>query len=194
MEELYAQNPEEWEAWLKKHYKTESEIWLYYYKKGSGTPSITYEQAVEMAVCYGWIDGVRNAVDDKRYKQRFTPRKPKSIWSTINRNYAEKAIAEGRMTDKGLETIEAAKTSGNWDKTYSLKGEQVIPDDLKEALMKVPVAWENFNKYANSNKFIFLYRLEKVKAPDKRLEKIKRIVELAEQNLKPNGPDRKPLI
>jgi uncharacterized protein YdeI (YjbR/CyaY-like superfamily) len=133
-------------------------------------------------------------VDDKRYKQRFTPRKPKSMWSEINRKYAEKAIDEGRMTDKGLESIEAAKKSGNWEKTYRLKGEQTIPDDLKEALMKVPQAWENFNNYANSNKFVFLYRLEKAKAPEKRLEKINRIVQLAKQNLKPNDKDGKPLI
>lgn len=194
MDMIYAEDRTAWRDWLQENYKSQKEVWLVYYKKASGRSSITYEQAVEEAIAFGWIDGIRKSVDDISYKQRFTPRKPNSIWSLINKNYAKKAISEGRMTAEGLALVEAAKKSGKWDAAYSMKGEQEMPEDLEKALKENGRAWANFQQYSNSNKFVFLVRLGRAKDPEKRAEKIRRIVELAEQNLKPNGPDRKPLI
>ena len=191
---IFFETPSELRAWFEKHHDLENELWVGYYKKGTKRPTITWSESVDEALCFGWIDGVRKSVDEIRYKIRFSPRKPASIWSKINIEKIEKLTAEGKMTKAGLEKVKQAKESGSWDSAYRLKETMEIPADLEAALKKNPKAWENFQHYSNSNKFIFIRRVDKVKGAELRAEKIKRAVELIKKNLKPNDRNRKPLI
>jgi len=134
MEKIYAKNRKEWRKWLEKNHKTVTEIYLIYYKISSGKDSITWEESVEEALCFGWIDGIRKKVNEEQYTIRFCERKPKSIWSLINKNKVEKLIAEGKMTPLGLEKIEHAKQSGQWEKAYSMKGENELPEDFEKGI------------------------------------------------------------
>jgi uncharacterized protein YdeI (YjbR/CyaY-like superfamily) len=131
---IYARNAGEWRAWLDEHHETESEVWLHIWKKSSGKESIDWAQAVEVALRYGWIDGLVNSIDDQQYKQRFTPRRPKSKWSKVNKEIAERLIAAGEMTPMGLRAVEAAKASGEWDRAYVAQRPLRAPEDLREAI------------------------------------------------------------
>ncbi|MES2765611.1 MAG: YdeI/OmpD-associated family protein [Bacteroidota bacterium] len=184
MQTVYAKNPTEWRTWLEKNHATETKIGLIYFKKSTGQPTLTWQESVEEALCFGWIDGIKHSVDEKSYSIRFTPRKPKSNWSLVNKNLCERLIAEGKMTEAGLKTIEIAKENGQWDKAYSLKGEQEIPEDFKKALLKNKKAWENFGALSNSNKFTYIRQID-VKTPELRATRIAKVVELLEQNIKP---------
>lgn len=194
MEYFYAENREAWRNWLIDNHQTVGEIWLVYYKVHTDVPCILYGESVEEAICFGWIDGLIHGIDDDKYKRRFTPRKDGSIWSKINKERAQKMISKGKMTTPGLQAIEIAKKNGQWDKAYRMKEKMELPDDLKKALMKNPVAWKNFQKYSNSNRFIFVRRIEKVKDPEKRKDKILKAVELAEKNMKPYDENLKPRL
>jgi uncharacterized protein YdeI (YjbR/CyaY-like superfamily) len=131
---ISARNADEWRAWLDEHHETESEVWLQMWKRSSGKQSIDWAQAVEVALRYGWIDGLVNGIDDQQYKQRFTPRRPKSKWSKVNKEIALRLIAAGEMTPMGLRAVEAAKASGEWDRAYSAQKPLRAPDDLREAI------------------------------------------------------------
>jgi len=194
MNTYYAENREEWRNWLIDNHQTSGGIWLIYYKVHTGVPCISYGESVEEAICFGWIDGLIHGIDDEKYKRRFTPRKDGSIWSKINRDRAQKMISEDIMTQNGLESIKIAKHNGQWDNAYRLKDEIDIPDDLKKALMKNPAAWNNFQNYSNSNRFIIITRIEKTNTIEMRNAKISKAVELLEKNLKPYDKNRKPLI
>ena len=185
MEKIYAKNRKEWRKWLEKNHKTATEIHLVYYKITSGKESITWEESVEEALCFGWIDGIRRKVDDEQYTVRFTERKPKSIWSLINKNKVEKLISEGKMMPLGLEKIEHAKQNGQWHKAYSMKGETELPEDFEKALNKNKKALENFNKLSPSNRFTYVYQINAVKKAESRAARIKKVVDLLENNIKP---------
>ena len=185
MKEIHAENRSAWHKWLKENYQTEKEIFLIYYKNHTGSSTISYDESVEEAICFGWIDGIRKKVDDNRYKIRFTPRKTGSIWSLINRKRAEALIEKGLMTEEGIATIEDAKKTGQWDAAYSLKGETELPADFKTALNKNKKALENFDNLSNTNKFSYIYQINAVKNPDNRAAKIEKIIRLLEQNIKP---------
>jgi uncharacterized protein YdeI (YjbR/CyaY-like superfamily) len=114
---LYVTNREEWRTWLKENHETEKEIWLVFFKKNSGKPGIIYEDAVEEAICFGWIDSLVKKIDDQSYSQKFTPRTVKAGWSVSNKIRAERMIQQGRMTQAGLDKIREAKENGNWEKT-----------------------------------------------------------------------------
>jgi uncharacterized protein YdeI (YjbR/CyaY-like superfamily) len=167
----------------RKKGATETEVGLVYFKKSTGKPTLTWQESVEEALCFGWIDGVRRSIDDESFMNRFTPRKPKSAWSLVNKNLCERLIAEGKMAEAGFKTIEIAKQNGQWDKAYSMQGEQEIPDDFKKALLKNKAARENFQKLSNSNKFTYIRRID-VKTPELRAARIAKAVELLEQNVK----------
>ncbi len=140
MPELSVRDAAEWAAWLEQHHTTEPEVWLVYWKKATGKPSIDWAEAVEVALRFGWIDGIVRTIDDERYKQRWTPRRPKSKWSLVNKNIALRLIAEQRMTPAGLATVEAAKASGEWDRAYTVQKATPLPPDLKEAIGRNPAA------------------------------------------------------
>jgi uncharacterized protein YdeI (YjbR/CyaY-like superfamily) len=147
---IYARNADEWRAWLEEHHETEPEVWLHIWKKSSGKESIDWAQAVEVALRYGWIDGLVNSIDDQQYKQRFTPRRPKSKWSKVNKEIAERLIAAGEMTPMGLRAVEAGKASGEWDRAYQALLPLRAPDDLREAIKANPDAKRNRDRVSTT--------------------------------------------
>jgi uncharacterized protein YdeI (YjbR/CyaY-like superfamily) len=138
--ELVPCDAAEWAAWLEEHHTTEREVWLVYWKKATGKPSITWADAVEVALRFGWIDGIIRTLDEERYMQRWTPRRPKSKWSLVNKNIALRLIAEGRMAPAGLAAVEAAKASGEWERAYTVQKATPLPPDLREAINRDPAA------------------------------------------------------
>jgi uncharacterized protein YdeI (YjbR/CyaY-like superfamily) len=130
----------EWRAWLAANHEVASEIWLVYWKKGSGKPSIAWADAVEVALMHGWIDGLIKSIDESRYMQRWTPRRPKSKWSLVNREIALRLIAAGEMTPMGLAAVDAAKSSGEWERAYTVQPATPVPADLKAAVKASPEA------------------------------------------------------
>ena len=143
MIEITARDSADWERWLEANHETVAEVWLVYWKKASGKESIVWAEAVEVALKYGWIDGLVRPIDDHRYAQRWTPRRPKSKWSKVNRETALRHIASGEMRPLGLAAVEAGKASGEWDRAYTVQPASPIPDDLKERLRASPAAKEN---------------------------------------------------
>jgi uncharacterized protein YdeI (YjbR/CyaY-like superfamily) len=131
---LYVKTRDEWRRWLESNHKKKSEIWLVYYKKHTGKPRISYDDAVEEALCFGWIDSIVKRVDDERFMQKFTPRREKSVWSAHNKKRALKLIREGRMTDAGLARVDEAKKSGAWNNTMKRSESQKMPVELERAL------------------------------------------------------------
>jgi uncharacterized protein YdeI (YjbR/CyaY-like superfamily) len=141
--EITARDQLEWAAWLDANHETETEVWLVYWKKASGKESIAWAEAVEVALKYGWIDGVIRTIDEHRYAQRWTPRRPKSKWSLVNREIVLRHIANGELRPMGLAAVEAAKASGEWDRAYTAQPPTPVPDDLKARLKASPAAKEN---------------------------------------------------
>jgi uncharacterized protein YdeI (YjbR/CyaY-like superfamily) len=138
--EITARDAAEWAAWLDANHEIETEVWVVYWKKASGKESIAWADAVEVALKYGWIDGVIRSIDEHRYAQRWTPRRPKSKWSLVNKNIALRHIANGEMRPLGLTAVEAAKASGEWDRAYTVQPATPVPDDLKARLKASPAA------------------------------------------------------
>jgi len=169
---------EAWRAWLEENHASRAGVWLKFAKKGSPTPTVTYSEAIEEAVCFGWIDGQVRAHDEHFYLQRFTPRRPKSKWSQINREKATRLLAEGRVRPPGLAQIEAAKADGRWEAAYPAQSAAHVPDDLQEALDHNPRAKEFFETLTGSTRYAFLYRLHNVTKPEARAKRIAGYIEL----------------
>jgi uncharacterized protein YdeI (YjbR/CyaY-like superfamily) len=138
--EVVARDQAEWAAWLEANHEIETEVWLVYWKKASGRESIAWADAVEVALKYGWIDGVIKTIDEHRYAQRWTPRRPKSKWSLVNKNIALRHIASGELRPMGIAAVEAAKASGEWERAYAAQPPTPVPDDLKARLKMSPAA------------------------------------------------------
>ena len=184
MKSLYFKNRKEWRKWLKDNHRKEKEIWLVYYKKHTGKPSVSHEEAVEEALCFGWIDSRVNSIDKERFKQKYTPRKENSVWSLINKRAAEKMIREGKMTKAGLEKIKEAKENGKWSDAYTSKIGDPLPAYLKKALMKNKIAWQNFKNFANSYRNMYIGWVTGAKTKETREKRIREVVKRAEQNKK----------
>jgi uncharacterized protein YdeI (YjbR/CyaY-like superfamily) len=137
---ISAETAEEWRAWLAANHSTEAEVWLLYWKKGSGKPSIAWADAVEVALRFGWIDGLIRSIDEHCYMQRWTPRRARSKWSNVNKQIAIRLIEAGEMTPMGLAAVEAAKATGEWERAYTVQRPMPAPDDLKARLKTNPVA------------------------------------------------------
>jgi uncharacterized protein YdeI (YjbR/CyaY-like superfamily) len=165
-----------WVNWLDTHHSNSAGIWLKLAKKASGIESVTFLEALEVALCYGWIDSQGKTFDDKYYLQKFTPRGPKSVWSLINRDKVEKLIAGGKIKPSGLAAIEAAKADGRWDRAYASQSNSVVPDDFEKALNKNDEAKAYFESLSSANRYAFLYRLQQTK-PEKRAAKIESFIE-----------------
>ena len=153
-------------------------------KKDSGIASVTYDEAVEAALCYGWIDGQKKGFDEQYWLQKFTPRGPKSIWSKINTVKAEKLIASGEMKLSGLKAIEAAKNDGRWDAAYESQKNISIPEDFQVALDKNKKAKAFFATLKSSERYSFLFRIHTAKKPETRAKRIQQFVEMLERNEK----------
>ena len=175
---------QEWEAWLKENHTETKGIWLKIAKKGALTPSVSYAEALDSALCYGWIDGQKAAFDDKYWLQKFTPRTAKSIWSKVNCAKAEALITQGRMQPEGLRQMELAKADGRWERAYESQSKIAIPDDFQSELDKNPKAKDFFNTLDSANRYAFLFRIHAAKKPETRSAKIKKFVEMLEQHQK----------
>jgi len=171
-----------WRAWLEKHHASSAGVWLVYAKKHTGIPSLTYNDAVEEALCVGWIDSLMHPVDDKFFKQVFTPRKTKSVWSAPNRARVAKMIAAGLMTAAGMATVALAKKSGTWEALKSVESLE-MPGDLKKAINANAAAKKNWPGYPPGIRKIFLYRLNGAKRPETRAKRIAGIVDIVARNL-----------
>ncbi len=185
VEHFYARSRAEWRQWLEENHAIAAGVWLVYYKKHTDLPSVAYADAVEEALCFGWVDSRPNVLDDERYKQLFSPRKAKSPWSKLNKQRVEKLIQQGLMTSAGLEKIEAAKLDGSWS-AYDVIEELTIPSDLEQALAANSIANQYFQAFSNSSKKNILWWIGSAKQPATRAKRIEETVRLAEQNIKAN--------
>lgn len=183
-ERVYARNRQEWRKWLEKNYASSPGIWLVYHKKNAEGPCVSYDEAVEEALSFGWIDSKVNKLDKERYIQVFTPRKPRSIWSRSNKERVRTLIKEGLMTPAGLEKVEIAKKDGSWNFIDDIEN-LIIPEDLKEALKANARAKDNFESFSNSVKKQILYWIKSAKRPETRIRRIEKTVSLAELNKNP---------
>jgi uncharacterized protein YdeI (YjbR/CyaY-like superfamily) len=168
----------DFEIWLKKNHKTAEGMWVRFYKKDSGIDSITYPQAVEVALCYGWIDAVMNKYDEQSYIQRFTPRRSKSIWSKINIDKVTRLIEEGRMKPAGLKEIEAAKADGRWQAAYDSPSNTKMPEDFLLKLSKNDNAKQFFDTLNKANTYAIAWRLQTAKKPETREKRMNIILEM----------------
>jgi uncharacterized protein YdeI (YjbR/CyaY-like superfamily) len=173
----------EWRAWLAANHATSPGIWLVIHKKNSTEPSVTYDEAVEEALCFGWIDSLMNPLDETRYKQIFTPRKPKSVWSRPNKERVARMIDQGLMTPAGLAVIEVAQQNGTWTAYDSIAALE-LPEDFQAALSANPDAEKNWNGFSASVKKGILYFIQSAKRPETRAKHIARTVELAAQGIR----------
>lgn len=175
---------QEWREWLKENHDIKQSVWLIYYKKESKQPSIIYSDAVDEALCFGWIDSKAMPMDSNRYRQFFCRRKPKSVWSKINKEKVERLTLEGLMTKAGFESIEVAKQNGSWT-TLDEAEALIIPDDLEAAFRDLPEAREFYLSLSRSDKRNILQWLVLAKRPETRQNRIGEIVSLAAQGQKP---------
>jgi uncharacterized protein YdeI (YjbR/CyaY-like superfamily) len=172
---------EEWERFLAESHSTSRGVWVRISKKNSRVKSVTYQEALDTAICYGWIDGQKRKHDDGSWLQRFTPRRPKSGWSQINTGHAERLIIEGRMKDAGLKEVERAKEDGRWVKAYSPPSAATIPEDFLKALESNRKAKEFFETLNRANLYAIAYRLQTAKKAETRERRIKAIVGMLER-------------
>ena len=177
-------NKKEWTSWLAKQHAKSAGAWLKIGKKDSGISSVTYEEALDVALCYGWIDGQKKGFDDKYWLQKFTPRGPKSIWSKINTEKAERLIASGEMKPAGLKAIEAAKQDGRWQKAYHGQKTITVPADFEAALDKNKKAKAFFETLNSVNRYAILFRIHNAKKPETRTKRIHQFVEMLEKGEK----------
>ena len=182
---FYAPNRQEWRAWLAEHHASAPGVWLIYYKKASGKPAISYDEIVEEALCFGWVDSRPNALDDERAMFLISPRNPQSPWSRINKQRVERLTEQGLMMEAGLAKIEAARQNGAWNQYDDIE-DLIIPDDLQTALDANPAAQTNFAAFPPSSKKTILWWIASAKRPQTRAKRIDETVTLAAQNIKAN--------
>ena len=174
---------QDWIDWLEEN-ANEPGVWVRIAKKKSGLISISYQQALEVALCFGWIDGLKKAYNEKTWIQRFTARKPNSKWSKINKEKAEELIATGKMRSSGFAAIEMAKQKGIWETAYDSQKNAEVPADLQAELDKNPDAAEFFNALEGYNRYAIIYRLQTARTPELRFKKLKQLVEMLQRREK----------
>lgn len=174
-------SPAQWNAWLARHHAASAGASVLLTKQGAPPPTLTYADALEVALCWGWIDGQKRAHDDHVWVQRFTPRRAQSKWSKINRGKAEALIAAGKMKPAGLAEVERAKADGRWDAAYDSSRTAEVPDDLAAALAKRPKAKALFSELDSANRFAILYRVQTAKKAETRAAKIEALVAMLDR-------------
>ena len=175
---------EDWRAWLDEHHADSPGVWIKMAKKASGIASVTHPEALDHALCYGWIDGQRNSFDDTWFLQRFTPRRPKSKWSQINRDKVADLTERGLMRPAGLREVERAKADGRWEAAYPSQRNLTVPDDLRAALDANGAAREAFESLDRANRYAILYRLFDAKKPETRTRRIEDFVAMLAEGRK----------
>lgn len=183
-EQFYPSSRAEWRAWLQKNHATAQGVWVIFYKKGTGKSYVPYADSVEEALCFGWIDSTRRPLDEERHMQLFTPRKPRSEWSRLNKERVEKLIAQGLMTPAGLEKIEISKSNGSWNKVDHVEAFE-LPDDLAEQMKKSKKAMAYFESLGKTNKKYILHWLGSAKRAETRAARIGEIMESLKLGLMP---------
>lgn len=177
---LYFESREHWEAWLEENHASSGGLWLKLARKGAGLPSVSYLEALEVALCYGWIDGQKASCDEHFWLQRFTPRRPKSKWSEVNREKALELIALGKMKSPGLKEVEAARKDGRWELAYASQRKMPVPEDFQEKLDQSLQAGEFFKTLDSRNRYAILYRIHDAKKPETRARRIEKFVAMLE--------------
>lgn len=173
------------EAWMRRNHARAAELWLRVYKKASGVPTVTLAQALDVALCWGWIDGIRKALDEQSFLQRYTPRRAKSLWSQINRDHVARLTAAGRMTPHGQRQVDAARADGRWDAAYApirQASVDTIPDDLRAAIDKSPRARKTLRTLGRQKLFALAFRTNNMKTPAGRARKIAELVAMLERD------------
>ncbi|MBW1295888.1 YdeI/OmpD-associated family protein [Aquimarina litoralis] len=187
--ELYFKNDKEWRRWLHKNHADSDGVYLIFYKVESNHPSMRWEEAVKVALCYGWIDSTVKKIDDEKRRQYFCPRKPKSVWSKLNKTYIVDLIKNNLMQESGLKSIEIAKQNGSWIALDDVEN-GIIPEDLKRAFQKSPIAFKNYENFAKSYRKNYLYWLNQAKRQETRDKRIKEIIRLCKANTKARDQGR----
>ena len=174
-----------WRSWLSRYHASDKELWVVHHKKRSPHPGLRYEEGVEEALCFGWIDSKALRLDEDRYAQRYSPRKPTSVWSRSNVERVERLIAEGRMTPAGLALVEEAKRRGSWQAAYTDRKPVSVPDDLEQALRSDPAAWDAFLAFANSYRNQYVMWVASARTEPTRLKRIAEVVLRSKAGKKP---------
>ncbi|MBI3563281.1 MAG: YdeI/OmpD-associated family protein [Gammaproteobacteria bacterium] len=174
----------DWASWLQKNHSSSSGVWLQLAKADTGIRSVSYEEAVEVALCFGWIDGQKKKFDDQYWLQKFTPRSKKSVWSKINKEKALALIASGKMKPAGLKAVEAAKLDGRWNSAYDAASKSVVPKDFQSALDGNVQARKFFATLDNRNRYAVLFRIQTARNAEVRAKKIAQFVQMLERNEK----------
>jgi uncharacterized protein YdeI (YjbR/CyaY-like superfamily) len=169
-----------WEQWLEQSHAACAGVWIKMAKKDAGIDSVRYPQVLEIALCFGWIDGRREALDERHFLQRFTPRRQRSRWSLINRETAERLIADGSMRPAGLAEVERAKADGRWDAAYEGQRSITVPSDLQRELDARPRAKAFFEQLSSQNRYAILYRIQDAKRPETRARRLAKFVAMLE--------------
>jgi uncharacterized protein YdeI (YjbR/CyaY-like superfamily) len=170
----------EWRAWLQEHHTSAAGVWISIAKKATGIDSVRYPEVLEHAICFGWIDGRRERFDEVRFLQRFTPRRPRSPWSKINREKAERLAAEGLMAPAGLEEVRRATADGRWERAYASQRTAAVPEDLRRELDARPAAAAAFSTLSSQNRYAILYRLDQARRPETRARRLTEYVRMLE--------------
>jgi uncharacterized protein YdeI (YjbR/CyaY-like superfamily) len=179
-------SPAEWVAWLDAEHESSAGVWIKLAKKGSGIASVSQQEAVEVALRYGWIDGQARSLDDQYWLQRYTPRRPRSRWSKRNRAKAIELIERGEMKPAGMREVARAKADGRWDAAYDSQSEAVVPDDLRLELERNPAARELFETLDSQNRYAILHRIQDAKRPETRARRIAKFVDMLGEGRKPH--------
>lgn len=180
----FFENGAAFERWMRKNHEKASCIWVKSAKKKTGIPSITWDEGVDVALCYGWIDGQGKSVDDTYTLQRYTPRGKRSTWSKLNRERVARLIAEGRMQPAGLAEVDRAKADGRWDAAYDPPSTAAVPDDLAKALSKSAKARKFFESLNSTNRYAILHRIQNAKKPETRARRIEKFVVMLKNGAK----------
>lgn len=170
----------EWEAWLEDNHARSAGAWVKIAKKGTGIESVRYPEVLEIALCFGWIDGRRETLDDRHFLQRFTPRRARSRWSRINRDHVERLTTAGRMRPAGLVEVERAKADGRWQAAYDGQRSSTVPSDLQRELDARPRAKAFFAQLSSQNRYAILYRLQDAKKPETRAGRLAKFIAMLE--------------
>jgi uncharacterized protein YdeI (YjbR/CyaY-like superfamily) len=177
---LYAADPGEWRAWLEKNRATEKEVWLVYYKQGTDKACITYQESLEDALCFGWIDSLIQKIDEEKYARKFNPRRAGSKWSELNKHLVAKLVKEGRMTEAGLATVDFDLPPAEGPRP--IRAPLPLPDWLKKGLMTSPKAWENFNHLPPSHRRNYIGWISDAKREETRQRRIREAIQMLEKN------------
>lgn len=184
LEELHMTDRSRWRSWLEKNHDTKDEVWLIFYKKHTGKPNVTYDEAVEEALCFGWIDSIVKRIDDEKFARKFTPRKIGSKWSESNRKRADKMITQGKMMKAGLELVNEAKKRGEWNVASLPRSSSAIPAYIEDALRSNEKALGNFRKLAPSYKRQYAGWVDSAAKEDTRKRRLSEVIRVLEKNEK----------